>query len=265
MLAGLLSKASTSNGHIRNFLGEFYGTFILCLVGNGAVHAGAFGSGVNVALAYGLAVAFGIYSCAKVTGGHINPAVTIGFWSLGKLGSDLKENTVNALVYILAQISGAFVSSMVLSCLFSASLATYEGDKVALYATAAAAGNSALTNLLDQVFTTMIFVSTVFAVVDPKNTNPKGLGPLLIGLAAAALGMAFGANGGGAINPARDLGPRIWAALKFGGAFSSGFWWIPVVGPLLGGVLAAITYTLFISGHGDAPAAEAGKLLEDKV
>lgn len=96
---------------IRICLAEFFGTFILCLVGNGAVHEGAYkDTGIfAVCFAYGLAVAFGIYASAGVSGGHVNPAVTIAMATLGRLGKTAGENVIMFALYSISQILGAFL------------------------------------------------------------------------------------------------------------------------------------------------------------
>jgi glycerol uptake facilitator protein len=110
--------------------------------------------------------------------------------------------------------------------------------------------------LVDQIVGTAFLVMLVVALIDLRNTAVKAnLGPLVIGFVVAAIGMSFGANAGYAINPARDLGPRLftwmagWEELAFPGSLAGAFsdyWWIPIVGPLVGGVIGVLVYDLFI-------------------
>jgi len=89
-------------------------------------------------------------------------------------------------------------------------------------------------------------------VTDKRNANPGGAAPLLIGLAACTIGLSYGANGGGAINPARDLGPRLFSLIMYGSEALHGsahFFWIPLVAPLVGGVIGALCYLFVISAH----------------
>jgi glycerol uptake facilitator protein len=130
--------------------------------------------------------------------------------------------------------------------------------------------------LIDQIVGTAFLLMFVLALTDERNQPPKAnLAPLLIGLAVAAIGMSFGANAGYAINPARDFGPRFfawlagWGQVAFPGAH--GYWWVPIVGPFIGGVLGAIVYDLFVGdvlrARGEPPAPDVegfGETVEER-
>jgi glycerol uptake facilitator protein len=257
-------------------LAEFLGTFVLILLGVASVAVsvvGLPGSGRQVvefgpanwliiAWGWGLAVVFAIYVAGGISGAHINPAVTLAF----AVRRDFPWRKV--LPYWLAQVLGAFVAAaLVYACYRWAidaadaragvprdeSLATYS-----IFATFPAEyfGNSWWGPLLDQIVGTGMLLLLVCALIDTRNTAPlSNLHPFLIGLVVVAIGLTFGTNAGYAINPARDFGPRLftyfegWGSIALPGTFGwfSGYWWIPIVGPLIGGVLGALVYDLLVS------------------
>ncbi|MET7293928.1 MIP/aquaporin family protein [Streptomyces griseoloalbus] len=257
-------------------LAEFLGTFVLILLGVGSVAVavvGLPGSGRQVvefgpanwliiAWGWGLAVVFAIYVAGGISGAHVNPAVTLAF----AVRRDFPWRKV--LPYWLAQVVGAFVAAaLVYACYRWAidaadaaagvprdeSLATYS-----IFATFPAEyfGDSWWGPLLDQIVGTGILLMLVCALIDTRNTAPmSNLHPFLIGLVVVAIGLTFGTNAGYAINPARDFGPRLftffegWGSIALPGTFGwfSGYWWIPIVGPLIGGVLGTWVYDLLIS------------------
>lgn len=255
---------------------EFLGTFVLILFGIGSVAvavAGLPGSGRQVvdfgpanwliiAWGWGLAVVFGVYVAGGISGAHLNPAVTLGF----AVRRDFPWRKV--LPYWLAQVVGAFVAAaLVYACYrwaIDASIAAAgETRKTSLstysiFATFPAEyfGDSWWGPLLDQIVGTGILLLVICALIDTRNTAPTAnLHPYIIGLVVVAIGLAFGTNAGYAINPARDFGPRLftffegWGGIALPGTFQwfSGYWWIPIVGPLIGGVVGVLVYDLLIS------------------
>ena len=260
-MENISEKVKIEQPYIRFFLGELLGTFILVFIGNGASHAAALDptlSSLHQPLAYGLGCALGIFSCAGVCGGHINPAITVAHVILGKLGSTWRSNLSAALVIVSGQFLGGFVASGVVHAIYIDTEHYLNGENatslVGMYATWPGAPFPISIGRLfaDQFFTTAILAITVLAVTDPHNARPKGMAPLIIGLAVAALALGYGANGGGAFNPARDFGPRLVALFVFGSEAFSGFsyfFWIPLVAPLLGGAHGALVYFFFISAH----------------
>ncbi|WP_309062477.1 MIP/aquaporin family protein [Streptomyces sp.] len=275
-------------------LAEFLGTFVLILLGLGSVAVavvGLPGSGrqavefgpanwLIIAWGWGLAVVFGVYVAGGISGAHINPAVTLSF----AVRRDFPWRKV--LPYWLAQVAGAFVAAaLVYACYRWAidaanaeagiprdeSLATYS-----IFATFPAEyfGDSWWGPLLDQIVGTGILLLLVCALIDTRNTAPmSNLHPFLIGLVVVAIGLTFGTNAGYAINPARDFGPRLftffegWGSIALPGTFQwfSGYWWIPIVGPLIGGVLGTAVYDLLVSPvlKARAGAAEEGPATEE--
>jgi len=243
----------------REALAEFLGTFVLILFGVGVVAqvslgGGATGQYVSINLAWGLAVVMGVYVSAGVSGGHLNPAVTValaawrGFpWA--KVGP-----------YIAAQMAGAFVASAVVYVTYHDALNHFDGGvrqvsgalgTAGIWATYPQPWLSTLGGLIDQIVGTAVLVLVVFALGDPKNAPPQAnAAPIVVGLLVMAIGMCYGVNAGYAINPARDFAPRLFTALAgWGGEVfnaGNGWWWVPIVGPLIGGPLGGLVYDQFI-------------------
>ncbi|XP_055338696.1 aquaporin-7-like [Paramacrobiotus metropolitanus] len=254
------------NDYVREFLAEFLGTFILIVFGNGAVAevvlskpTGGVNDFFSINIAYGLAVAFGVYVSGGVSGGHLNPAVSVAFACLRKL------QWRRVPIYIAAQYIGAWFGSAIIMMVYFDALKSYEqftnisrelDTKTAgIFASYPQEFLSWRNGFFDQIFGTMLLMIGVLALTDERNTNPhKGVVPILVGLLIAAIGLAFGFNCGYPINPARDLGPRIFTAMAGWGhmPFSIrdyNWFWIPVIGPHLGALLGALIYKYFISNH----------------
>lgn len=237
------------------------------------------GDWLLIAWGWAFAVCFGVYIAGGVTGAHLNPAVTLAF------AVRRKFSWRKVAPYWLAQVVGAFVGAAIVWWNYHDSINVYDHAIAAKGGTAMVNGHTNATfsifatfpsavyhgsmwgPLLDQIIGTGLLVLCIAAVVDAKNTIVKAnLGPLLIGFVVAAIGMSFGANAGYAINPARDFGPRLlaWFAgfgdlalpgtLHGPGGFS-GYMWVPIVGPLIGGVIGIVVYDLFIGKALDARAA----------
>lgn len=257
-------------------LAEFLGTFVLVAFGDGVVAvavAGLTESGRTLVIFQGaggwllitwgwaFAVVFGVYVAGGVTGAHINPAVTAAFAVKG----DFPWKKV--IPYWVAQTAGAFVAAaLVYLNYYQAIDAWNAANNVASYADpggmttfsifatfpAPYFGANMTGPLVDQIVGTFFLVLLVLAVVDAKNLAVKSnLGPFMIGMVVAAIGMSFGVNAGYAINPARDFGPRLFAWLAGWGAHAMpgphGYFWVPIVGPLLGGPAAVYIYKWFIA------------------
>lgn len=244
---------------------EFAGTMILILFGVGVVAQVVVGNGVydgglgdhdSIAWAWGLGVTLGVYTAGRMTGAHINPAVTItmavfrGFaWR--KVGP-----------YIVAQFLGAFVAALLVRWNYNDGLKKVDPElgigSQGVFSTLPGNGNPDLGvgmwgGFLDQIIGTAILLFVIFAIVDLRNTSPAAnLAPLIIGLLVVGIGMAWGTNAGYAINPARDFGPRVASALTGygGGAFKDQFgdlyFWVPIVAPVIGGLIGAFLYEMLI-------------------
>ena len=227
------------------FLGEFIGTMLLIIFGGGVV-AGVILKGTKaensgwivITSGWGLGVAVAIYAVGSISGAHINPAVTIALACVG----DFPWEKVP--LYILAQLSGAFFGAVVVWMHY---LPHWKATKdpatqLAVFSTGPAI-RSTWANLLSEIIGTfiLVFVLSTFGA----NKFSDGLTPLVIGGLIVAIGLSLGATTGYAINPARDLGPRIaHFVLPIIGKGRSdwGYAWIPVVGPILGGVFGALLY-----------------------
>ena len=198
---------------------------------------------ITAGWAFGVTVA--VYAVGTFSGAHLNPAVTIGLASIGKLSWSLVP------VYIGAQLLGAFLGATIvwLAYLPHWRETPDPATKLAVFCTAPAI-RSPVSNIITEVIGTAVLVLGVLAILTPKNLNPDygwnvGLGPALVGVIVWAIGLSLGGPTGYAINPARDLGPRLaHAVLPIAGKGSSdwGYAWIPVVAPILGGIIAAFLY-----------------------
>jgi glycerol uptake facilitator protein len=268
-------------GLFGEVLAEFLGTFVLISFGDGVVamavaalnQSGRAQSPSTIFLASGdwllitwgwaIAVVMGVYVAGGVTGAHINPAVTLAMAVRG----DLPWRKVGP--YWAAQVVGAFVAAALVYLVYHDAISSYESVN---HVTRGAANSVATFSifatfpapyfhggwvgpLIDQIVGTAFLLMFVAALVDRRNLAPQAnMTPWLVGLAVAAIGMSFGANAGYAINPARDFGPRLFAAiagwgdvaLPGNGAGFSNFFWIPIVGPLIGGVLGVLVYDFVI-------------------
>ncbi len=250
-------------GTAREALAEFLGTFVLIVFGTAVVaqvvlSGNANGTYLSINLAWGLAVTMAIYVSAGVSGAHLNPAVTLalavhrGFaWS-------------KVIPYCLAQVAGAFTGAAVTFITYRDAFNHFDGGTRLVTGAKATAGifstypQDFLSNvpggLVDQIVGTALLLLLVLALGDQKNFAAEGrLQPILVGAAVVLIGMTFGFNAGYAINPARDLGPRLFTAVAgWGGeVFTAGnsWWWVPIVGPLIGGVLGGSVYDLCITKH----------------
>jgi len=243
----------------RELLAEFLGTFVLIAFGAGVVAQVVLsgeknGGYLSINLAWGMAVTLGIYVAGGVTGAHLNPAVTVAL--AARRGFPWKH----VVPYSLAQILGAFVASLVVFITYRQAFDAFDGGSRMVSGAQATAGIFAtypqpfLTifgGLLDQIVGTALLMLVILAIGDTRNLAPTGnVAPILVGLLVMVIGMSFGFNAGYAINPARDLGPRLFTALAGWGTevFRAGnYWfWVPIVGPIIGGTLGAWLYDVLI-------------------
>lgn len=237
------------------FGSEFLGTLILILLGCGVVannllpkskgHANAPGS-LQINWGWGFGVMFGVYAAYK-TGGHLNPAVTVGLAIAGKdLAPGIPATVGNITIYILAQFAGAFVGAVLCWLAYKQH---YDEDcdpalKLGTFATGPEVRNP-LWNTITEAIGTWVLV---LWVILSGFTQGVKIGPLAVGLLIVSIGASLGGPTGYAINPARDLSPRIAHAvlpIKGKGDSDWGYAWVPVVGPMIGAVLAALTYSIF--------------------
>ncbi|KAM4045244.1 aquaporin-3-like [Anomaloglossus baeobatrachus] len=262
LLAMLKQKCRTTNPYIRCGLAEFLGTFVFILFGCGSVaqmELSGFAKAqfLSVNMAFGFAVTAGAYVCAGVSGAHLNPAVSFSMFLVKKTTWKLM------LVYFLAQFLGAFIGACLVYALYFDALQVYSGGNWTVYGPQATAGifasypsehRSGANGFADQVIATAALIICLLSIIDEKNNAaPKCLQPFLIGLIVLLVGLSMGFNCGYPINPARDLAPRIFTACVGWGleVFRAGghWWWVPVVGPMIGGVIGTFLYELLIGIH----------------
>jgi glycerol uptake facilitator protein len=264
---------------------ELFGTFILICFGDGVVAMAvaalpssgraatsstiflASGDWLLITFGWAFAVCMAVYVAGGVSGAHINPAVTLA------LAVRRKFPWNHVLPYWGAQVLGAFLGAGLVYWVYQSAIAAAN----TAFHEVASAGNALVTYsifatfpapyfhgsiggpLVDEIVGTALLLILVLAITDGRNLSPgSNLGPLIIGFAVFAIGTSFGANTGYAINPARDFGPRLfaflfgWGKVALPGTYSSGtfhftdYFWIPIVAPLIGGVIGALLYDWFI-------------------
>lgn len=238
---------------METFLAELIGTAILVTLGNGVVagvllsRSKAQNAGwIVIAAGWGLALGLAVYAVAAVSGAHLNPAITLGQVLIGAL------NASDALLYVAGQFVGAFLGGILVWLHYLPHWAATEdpGLKLAAFSTGPAI-RDAPANLTAEAIGTFVLAFGVSAILQPAN-EVGALGGLLIGGLLFAIGLSLGGPTGYAVNPARDLGPRIaHAVLPISGKGGSdwSYAWVPVVGPLIGGALGALAFQLlFTSG-----------------
>jgi glycerol uptake facilitator protein len=291
--AGTEARGMTGVWHVRmgagaawrktvwgEFLSEYLGTFTLIAFGDGVVamavaalnqsgraetnHTIFLASGDWLLITWGwcIAVVLGIYVAGGISGAHINPAVTIA------LAVKRGFPWTKVPHYIFAQVAGAFTGAALVYLNYKDAIKSYEHvthavrgqtSSIASYSIFATFPSGYFHNpvgpFIDELIGTALLVGIVLAVIDDRNLAPtSNLGPYIIGLIVAGVGMSFGANSGYAINPARDFGPRFfawlagWKGVALPGNYGnvSNYWWVPIVAPIVGGVIGAIVYDVFI-------------------
>jgi glycerol uptake facilitator protein len=235
-------------------LAELFGTAILIVLGDGVVAnvvlqrtKGHDSGWIVITSGWALGVTIAVYCVNSISGAHLNPAVTIALATIGAF------DWAKVPMYIVAQIAGGFLGGVIvwLSYLPHWKATPDPVDKLAVFSTVPAIKRP-FANLGSEIIGGFALVLALLAVLSPSNLVPgsdlaKGFGPVLVGVIVMAIGLSLGGPTGYAINPARDLGPRIaHAVLPIDGKGSSdwGYSWIPIVGPTIGGVAAALFYQL---------------------
>ncbi len=235
---------------METLLAELIGTMILILLGDGVVAAvvlarsKAQGSGwIVITTGWAMAVAIAVYAVGRISGAHINPAVTLGLAVTGQVA------WADVPLYIIGQFIGAFLGAVLV---FLAYLPHWRetqdpAAKLAVFSTAPAIRNYPL-NLVTEIIGTAMLVFGVRAII--ANELSAGLAPLLVGFLVWGIGLSLGGPTGYAINPARDLGPRIaHFVLPIPGKGDSdwGYAWVPVVGPIIGGIIGSLLFQALLA------------------
>src|SRR6266581_968223 len=272
MASQAVARPSALAGIYGEMIGEFFGTMILILFGDGVVatvflfsNIGANGAAtpfatewIVIILGWGLAVMLGIYVAGAISGAHINPAVTLALAATGR------HPWGKVLPYWGAQVLGAFVAGGILYFVYQGALVhqlalnhltigdiaqgpTFGGNGLGfVFYTGHRAFVGTFGAFGDEFLGTALLLFLILTIVDARNQPVQAnLNPLIIGFLVVAIGASFGLNTGYAINPARDFGPRLWIGFVSGfSSFSADnyYFWIPIVAPLLGGVAGAFVY-----------------------
>jgi glycerol uptake facilitator protein len=239
------------------FMAEVFGTMILILLGDGVVagvllaKSKANASGwIVITTAWAFAVFAGVVVAGPFSGAHLNPAVTVGIYAKDILAGNEIDVALFG-TYIVAEMIGAMIGAFLVFLHYYPHWAVTEdpGLKLAVFSTGPAIRNT-IWNFWSEVVGTFVLVFVIFCFgnnVGPATGGLASLGALPVAFLVLVIGLALGGTTGYAINPARDLGPRIMhAILPIPGKGSSdwAYSWIPVVGPLTGGIVAAVVYQL---------------------
>jgi glycerol uptake facilitator protein len=258
------NKSPLLAGTLGEMIGEFFGTLVLILFGDGCVATFALftklggvptpfaNEWIVIILGWGLAVTLGIYVAGAISGAHLNPAVTFGMAVTGRLPWS------KVLLYWLAQMLGAFVAALLLYYVYQGAISNALGGAALSADNVSTVGGVFYTSpksfvgifgaFGDEFIGTALLMGLILAIVDGRNQPVQAnLNPLIIGFLIVAIGASFGLNTGYAINPARDFGPRLWMAIAGGGLGAlNSYTWIPIVAPLAGGAVGALIYDFTI-------------------
>ena len=235
---------------------EFAGTMVLIMFGAGVVAqvvAGGLGNHDSIAWGWGLGVTLGVYTAGAISGAHLNPAVTLA------LALYKRFPWRSVVPYWLAQTAGAFVGALLVRWNYTEVLRSVDpGHTVKtqiVFSTLPGNGTLPVSEwggFRDQIIGTALLLFLIFALTDKLNNPPlSNLTPLIIGLVVVGIGMAWGTDAGYAINPARDFGPRLASFITgYGSAwrdqYGNFYFWVPILGPLIGGVLGAGLYQTLV-------------------
>ncbi|XP_006038421.2 aquaporin-7-like [Alligator sinensis] len=262
MLEKIQKILTVRNELVREALAEALGTFLLMLLGLGSIAqvnlgGGKFGEYLSINLSFGLGVALGIHAAGGISGAHMNASITFTYCLLGKLPWKKLP------AYVVGQFLGSFVAAATIFGLYYDALYLYTGGNFTVTGPNATAGFFAtypapymsLTGAFFNEFTgTAVLLLGILIIHDEKN-NPalKGTQAVVTGLLVFVIGMSMGINTGYAINPSRDLPPRIFTAIAGWGleVFRAGnhWWWVPIVAPTLGSLFGVLVHKLFIDLH----------------
>ncbi len=233
------------------FLAELIGTILLVLLGNGSVanvllrrSKGEKGGWIVISTGWGFAVAVAVYTVFWISGGHINPAVTLGLCYAGRTSWDL------APYYFSGQLLGGFVGGILvwLSYFPHWKVTEDKTKKLLCFATKPAIRNL-VWNLATEIIATAVLLIAVMAIFDPSKPVNPSIAPYIVGLVVFSIGVSLGGSTGYAINPARDLGPRVVHAIFPISGKGDSDWsyaWVPVLGPAIGALLGVFIYQLTI-------------------
>ncbi|KAG5834464.1 aquaporin-3-like isoform X1 [Anguilla anguilla] len=263
---------------LRQALAECLGTLILVMFGCGAVaqlvlSGGSHGMFLTVNFAFGFAATLGILVCGQVSGGHLNPAVTFALCILGR------DPWRKFPVFFFFQTLGAFLGSGIIFGMYFDALWDFGQGKLIVVGQNATAGIFAtypskhltlVNGFFDQMIGTAALIVCILAIVDPYNNPiPRGLEAFTVGFVVLVIGLSMGFNSGYAVNPARDLGPRLFTALAGWGTevftAKSCWFYVPVIAPLLGAFIGVLVYQLMVGYHVEGEVRDKAELEEESV
>ncbi|KAG8343638.1 putative Major intrinsic protein [Trypanosoma vivax] len=238
----------------REYIAEFFGTLVLLLMGNGVVATCSLDKSLNflsITLGWGMAVTMGLYVSLGISGGHLNPAVTVANAVWGKFPWRKVPG------YICAQVFGAFTGAACAYSIFADLLKEMNGGNferfelhvAGIFSTYPRPGNGLFSCFLGEMLCTAILLFCVCGIFDNKNWAAKGHEPLAVGALVFAIGINIGYATGYAINPARDFGPRLFSSLLLGKevfTYGNCYFWVPIVAPLLGGIFGHFLYSYVV-------------------
>jgi len=244
---------------LQKCMAEAIGTGIIIQGGCGVVCAAKYaGSGIGpgaMAAVWGASVALAVYTTAKISGAHLNPAVTAALTASGKSPVD------EAGPFVLAQCAGATVAAAINYAIFSAGIAAMEASQGIVRGTAASTASFAgafgmvpnpqllgpVGALVAEVWMTSVLVFLIFAITDSNGAVPSGAAPFFVGASVTTLVTVFGPVTGAGMNPARDLGPRLVTLLTGWGSAATTAWWVYTLGPVAGALLGGAAYQNFFA------------------
>lgn len=250
------------NEFVRVGLAETLCTFVMMAFGLGSVAQvvtgqGAFGEYLSINIGFALAVAMGVHVGGNVSGAHMNAAVSIAMCVFGQLAWRMLP------LYIFSQFTGSFLAAGAVYGVYYEAIHNYCGGNLTvtgekatagIFATYPAPHLSLMGGFVDQVFGTAMLLLCLMALSDQRNKPPApGSEPALVGLLVLLIGISLGSNSGYAINPTRDIAPRVFTAIAGWGSdvfrAGNGWWWVPLVAPSIGGVLGASVYKVLVELH----------------
>lgn len=234
------------------FWGELIGTMLLILLGNGVVanvllkkSKGHNSGWIVISAGWGFGVAIAVYATAWASGAHINPAVTLGFCIAGKTAWGLMP------LYIFSQMLGAIIGALLVYFSYFPHWRVTKDPVLKLECFATHPGIAHYGwNFVTEMIATAVLLIGILAIINGHSDVAKGFAPYAIGILVFSIGLSLGGPTGYAINPARDLGPRIVHALlpfPYKGSSEWRYSWVPIFGPLLGGALGTLLYQLLIA------------------
>lgn len=236
---------------MENYIAEFLGTFVLVFINNGVVanvllektKGKTNHNWMLISFGAGMAVTLGIFVAMFQSGAHINPAVSIAMFTIGKISFS------DTVFYIIAQILGGILGALFVYQTYKKHYDETSDEKLILATFSTSPQiRSKKWNILTEILATFMLVGMVVVITSPQVNLPTYLIPIMIGLLVMTLGVTLGGSTGFAMNPARDLGPRITHALLRLGDSDWKYAIVPVIGPIIGGIIGAVIFSLYLGG-----------------